>query len=242
MKLNIAICDDDTYHVESIKEFLCQLTKEHDTVIIEAYSGEELLDKAQNKSINIAFLDIDMAGMNGIEVGKEIRKMFPEAIIVFLTGYKHYALEAFNLESFQYIIKPITHSKFQSLVEKIMIRLKEKESYKEQSRYFIIKNQKDVIKLEHNKIYFFERQGKKVLVFSDQGSYEFRDTLKSVLISLDNALFVRCHHGFIVNTQKILKVQGDMIMFNDIDKNIPISRRYKPLILEHLQNNIFREK
>jgi len=130
MKLNIAICDDNINHLSVIEGYLEKFNSDTDIHIIKAHSGEELLDIVSDYSIDIAFLDIEMKELNGIEVGREIRTKFPESIIVFITGYRDYALEAFEIESFQYIIKPITCEKFYSVMEKIMLRLREKITYK----------------------------------------------------------------------------------------------------------------
>ncbi|WP_352418348.1 LytTR family DNA-binding domain-containing protein [Proteiniborus sp.] len=239
MELTIAICDDDKTHVEIIKEYINRTTIDYEPKIIEAYSGEELLELTKNMHIDVIFLDIEMKQLNGIETGKRIREMYEDTMIIFLTGYKNYALEAFQLESFQYIIKPITYEKFCDLIQKICTRFKEKEAYSSINKTFSFKIKEGIVRLKYEDIYYFERQGKKIYVSTQVGNYEFVDTLKSIEESLDKNIFLRCHQGFIVNIDKLSNIKDNQLMLSGIEQSIPISRKYKKDILYALEKKLF---
>ncbi|MGF7057583.1 LytR/AlgR family response regulator transcription factor [Brassicibacter mesophilus] len=239
MKITIVICDDDKTHVDIIKEYIHRIDLNCDIRIIETYSGEEVQELLNENNIDIAFLDIEMRGLNGIEVGKKIRYTYEKAIIVFLTGYKHYALDAFQIDSFQYIIKPITFEKFHILMEKILVRWNEIKAYENKDKVFSIKTKQGIIYLKYQDIYFFERKGKKIYVYSKSGTYEFVDSLKSIMSRLETSTFLRCHNGFIVNSDKILNIDKNEIIFNNIKQSIPISRKCKKDVLDALAKNIF---
>ncbi|AOY76000.1 LytR/AlgR family response regulator transcription factor [Clostridium formicaceticum] len=241
MKLNIAICDDNINHLNVIVGYLEDFNKDYDIHLIKASSGEELLEKIENQYVDIAFLDIKMQGLNGIQVGNEIRVKFPNTIIVFITGFKNYALEAFEIQAFQYIIKPITSKKFFSLMEKICMRLKERSAYEEKINLFSVKTKQQVLRIKYDKIYYFERQGKKIVVATNRESFEFLDALQNIMKGLKGDTFIRCHHGFIVNTDKILNIENDFIVFRKISKKIPISRRYKRQVANALSKNPFKD-
>lgn len=239
MKLNIAICDDDKAHVGIIREYINRINIGYDIQIFEAYSGEEMLELIKSTHIDLIFLDIEMKELNGIEVGKKIREINEDTIIVFLTGYRDYALEAFQIESYQYIIKPITFENFNILMQKILIRLKEMSAYRYVNDVFTFKTRDEIVSLKYKCIYYFERQGKRIHVSSQVGDYDFIGTLKSIDDFLNPNIFMRCHQGYIVNTDKLLNVKDNQIILHGVEKAIPISRRYKKNVLNALEKRLF---
>lgn len=239
MELTIAICDDDKAHVGVIKEYINRTNIGYDTQIIESYSGEEMLEIIKSTHIDIVFLDIEMKELNGIETGKKIRDLNEDAIIIFLTGYRDYALEAFQIESFQYIIKPITFEKFNVLMQKALIRLKEMRAYRNTNNAFSFKSRDGIVRLKYEHIYYFERQGKRIHVSTQMGNYDFLGTLKSIEKSLSKNMFLRCHQGFIVNTDKLLNVKDNKIMLLGVEQTIPIGRKHKKDVLNALEKRLF---
>lgn len=244
MRLHIAICDDYLNHLDIMVKYLEDFNRsnrDYDIHLTKACSGEELLKKINKESIDIVFLDIEMEGLNGIQVGNELRTKFPKAIIVFITGFKGYALEAFEIQTFQYMIKPINSQKFHALMEKILTRFKERLAYEEKSNIFFIRTKEQTHKVRYDEIYYFERQGKKILIETDKGSFPFVDTLQKIMKELKSKSFIRCHHGFIVNIDKIFAIENDCILFKEVNQKIPISRRYKGEVLDALSKNIFED-
>ncbi|WIV11588.1 LytTR family DNA-binding domain-containing protein [Proteiniborus sp. MB09-C3] len=239
MDLIIAICDDDKTHVDIIKEYINRIDIDYDVKIIEAYSGEELLELIKDKHMDIIFLDIEMRELNGIETGKKIRERYEDTIIVFLTGYKSYALEAFQIESFQYIIKPITYENFRILMQKIYLRLKEIRAYNNMNKTFSYRTRQGIVSLKYEDIYYFERQGKKTYILTQVGKYEFSGTIKSIMESLDKNIFLRCHQGFVVNTEKFLNINNNEMVLRGIEQAIPIGRKYRQDVLKALEKKLF---
>ena len=85
---------------------------------VEGFAGPlEALDWLENHTPDIALLDIDMPGMNGLELARRIRDMHPDTAVIFLTGYSEYALDAFQLHASGYLMKPINREKLASEVE-----------------------------------------------------------------------------------------------------------------------------
>lgn len=239
MELTIAICDDDKTHVDIIREYISRIDIDCDFKVIEAYSGEEVLELTKGNYLDIIFLDIEMKDLNGIETGKKIREQCEDTIIVYLTGFKDYALEAFQIESFQYIIKPITFDKFDTLMQKILVRLKEMKTYTDINKNLSIRTKQGIVYLKYQDIYYFERQGRKIYALARTGNYEFIDTLKSIMEHLDENIFLRCHQGFIVNIDKVLSISNNEIMLCNIGRTIPVSRKYRKDVLNALERKLF---
>lgn len=116
--MKICVCDDDKYTAEKIRNLIKEQIPEYQ---VEVYScGEEVLS---GDSFDIAFLDIQMIGASGIDTVAELKKRFPD-IIVFISSYSDYVTDAFSLEAFQYLVKPVDRDKFCEIFHKAL------ESYK----------------------------------------------------------------------------------------------------------------
>ena len=107
--MKIAICDDNEVIVHNVKSALseCKYISSQ-TSIEEFYSGENLMEAYKSgKTFNIVFLDIQMNQMNGIETAKKIKYLQKDVILIFLTGHNNYVNEAFRVQAFQYLMKPV---------------------------------------------------------------------------------------------------------------------------------------
>lgn len=240
MGVTIAVCDDESTIVELVTSYIRSLYNNHKVEIIEALSGEQLLKKVENKEIDVAFLDIEMKGMDGISLARKVRKKYEDCIIVFITGFKDRALEAFDVDAFQYILKPIAEKKLKKCLNDIVIRLEEKIAFKEKNSTFIIDNKKSVVKLKYKDIFYFEKLLNKIKVCTSDGDYEYYGTIKKLKKELDmDKSFVQCHQGYIVNMSKIYTLKDEQIYMRDTKKYVPVSRRFKTEIKQILEENLF---
>ncbi len=106
--MNICICDDETSCTEYINTLITSIRPECTTYIFD--SGETLL--RSTIKFDIAFLDIEMKEVNGIDTASELIKRMPGIIIIFVSSYSGYVTEAFSLQAFQYLLKPVNEQKF----------------------------------------------------------------------------------------------------------------------------------
>ncbi len=241
MKLKIAICDDDNSQVEFTSYLINSIKADVNFEIMTVLSGEELLSMKGIKDLDIVFLDIEMNGINGIETAKEIRKLNKNAIIVFITGYKDYALEAYDLKAFHYLIKPISKDKMEKLMKDILRRKNEMDAYQEKEKELTIKIRDKLVKFKYDDIYYFEKYLKNIIVCSKEGDFKFIGTFKSLINQIDMRYFIQCNQGFIINKSKIFKLKEGLITIRDINKEIPVSRAYKEDIIKELENNLFQK-
>lgn len=242
MKIRIGICDDQQPQVEILENYLQKYQGLHQIKIIKSYDGADFLKQLKKQSIDIAFLDIEMNDLNGIQVGAEIRNLYPETLLIYITGFKDYALEAFQLESFQYLIKPITPQQFDRTITRAIQRLKERRDYLKRATAFTIRNKNQILTIPLEDIFYFESQRKKIFAVTSNGVYEFVASMKSIMDSLASENFIRCHHGYIVNSQKIWEIRDSIIFFRDLKAQIPVSRRYKGKVIEALEKNLFEDR
>lgn len=104
--MDLLLVDDERLALEALKKAVASVLPHG---AIHAYNkASEAIEYGRNNKIDIAFLDIDMRVMNGLEIAKELQRLHPQVNIIFVTGYEEYALEAFNLYASAYLTKPVT--------------------------------------------------------------------------------------------------------------------------------------
>lgn len=238
-QINIAICDDDRTQIEIIKSYINQMNKAYRFKIVEDCNGKRLLEKIKDCKIQIAFLDVQMDEIDGIKLGESIKFLYPNAILVYITGFKDYAFNAFKVKAFDYMLKPMTIGKFNGLMDDLLLRLEQIESFESKIQTVTIKNNDVLLQLKYEEIYYFEKYLRQILIYTTKGKYEFYGSLKQLLAMLDMNYFVQTHQSFIINKQQIFEVSKNNIYIRDINVHIPISRKHKAAVIEALEENIF---
>lgn len=239
MQIKIALCDDEPVQAELIKSYILSMDAEleHEFQCIVANSGEELLEKIKDERFDIFLLDIQMGGLNGIETAKKIREKDNEAIIVFMTGYRKYTLEAFEINAFHYLIKPIMPEKFRNLMKRVLKRFHEIKVHRENTQKFILKTQSMIMKIDYKDILYFEKDFRKIKIYTVKGNYDFYGSFKALLTELDQNIFIRCHQGFVVNKNKIVRCNNEQILINANRTRISVSRKYKNNVIRAIESN-----
>ena len=121
--MKIAICDDEKEYIEDVKRHLNQYAYEHGLSfdLSEFNSSAEILKS--NKEFDIAFLDIEMDGANGIEVGRELQKANPDTVLIYVTAYNHYLDDALDLGITRFFDKPIDSKRFYEGLERAISKV-----------------------------------------------------------------------------------------------------------------------
>lgn len=117
--LRLAVCDDDKIVVEQIEPYIEQL-KELSIVYEVYFSTEEFYGHMFELDFDVYFLDIEIADKSGIELAKKIRQANQYAVIVFITSYSKYVIDVFDVNTFNFILKPLTYEKFKKLYVKYL--------------------------------------------------------------------------------------------------------------------------
>ena len=175
-------------------------------------------------SIDVIFLDIQMPELKGTEFAKMID---PKTQIIFTTAYSKYALEGFELNALDYLLKPITFERFLTAVNRITV---ENESTTENS--IIVKSGYDLYKLKFEDILYIESDSEYVYFHSSEKKIMSYQTLKSLEKTLPKSIFMRVHRSYIVNKKMVTGLKGkDLIISGAI---IPVSDSYFGLVKKEL--------
>lgn len=216
---------------------LMRMLQEHRDVMIvgESGDGETALSQIQQTQPNLVFLDIRMPGKDGLQVAGELFRKFKGAVI-FVTAYDRHALEAFNLNALDYLLKPFTPERLAQALERVRERvahpmptedferllasLREREA---QPRYLerIPANRNGRIHLiAVSAIERIDAMGNYAKIHSKNERYDIRDTLQSLESKLDPETFVRVHRSTIINMDYVREVQtwfrgGHQVLMKD---------------------------
>lgn len=248
-KARAIIADDEKALVRDLKKKLARLWPELEICAV-ANDGNQALMLARQQRPDIAFLDIQMPGLSGIDVAQNICHMCK---LVFITAYHQYAVEAFEQEAVDYILKPVEEKRLQSTVARLkkqtaspadlsdvydkiqnLNRYMERHNPAEQLRVIKVKTGADIRFIPVSEILFFKAEEKYTLVQTAQSEHLINKTIKELEKSLDPGQFWRTHRSAIVNIEKIQSVKRSLtnqriITFGATDKTIPVSKPYEYL-------------
>lgn len=215
--MNIAICDDETEYANDIRVHLNQYSSEYGLTfdIYDFNSGEEIL--ASNTVFDIAFLDIEMDGINGIEVGRELQKANPDLVLIYVTAYNHYLDDALDLGITRFFDKPIDSQRFYEGMDKAISKIDNTEL-----RFYLKDSNKGVVTVRSKDIIFVEIIGRKTKIHTKSHEYLSKDGIKIWKARLNKSYFEIPHNSYIINTNFITYYCKDYIML-DYKYNIPIA-------------------
>ena len=220
----IAICDDNVEQTGITEKIILDFFATIDRKIeIDVFFKPETLLNVMSEPKNnyqLIFLDIEMQGINGIEVAKRLRALEKEFLLVFITGYDNYMLESFEVLPFRYVLKPIDSEKMEPILQQLVFELDH------HNQYLFYKIGKQHYQLRIRDIVVISSElGRKVKVKSvDESEIEFYFKLKELLKILPSSYFFQVNRGVIINLNYITGIIGDQITLIN-EKVVYISRR-----------------
>lgn len=189
-----------------------------------AYDAFEALEMLQENEVDLIFLDINMPKMNGFEM---IRSLPSAPHIIVTSAYQQYALEGFELNVVDYLLKPFSFTRFLTGVNKIEHK---KEPTKEQ---FFVKADKKLVNIDINDLMYIEAYGNYVKIVLRSKTVVCHQKLSYFDTFLENkGIFMRIHKSFIINQKYIDVIDGNTVVINAV--TIPIGQKYKKELLSHL--------
>lgn len=228
--MNCIIIDDDLMSRRIIEEFISRTDQlrllasyENAVDAINVFSNDE--------DVDLIFLDIEMPEMSGIDFLETLTN--PPQIII-ISSKDKYALDAFNYDVTDYLLKPISYSRFFKAINKANVRFKNKVDSKE-NEIFIKKNSA-LVRLKYDDILWVEALENYVIFNTFNEKYTIHFTMKAVENKLPSSKFTRVHRSFIVNTSRINVIEDNAIIIkvHDGSKSIPIGKSYKENLLRDI--------
>lgn len=184
--------------------------------------SEEAFKYLRKYPVDLLFLDINMPSISGLDFYKKLPQ---KTMVIFTTAYSEYAVEGFTLNATDYLLKPISLSRFQQAIEKAFHQWKTQNQNLEQ-QYLFIRADYSLIKILFSDILYIEGLDDYLKIhIQNQKTVVARMTLKAILQKLPAAEFIRVHRSFIVSVSKIEKIRNKIIHIGQAE--IPISSSYE---------------
>lgn len=207
--MRILICDDEQKFVDDLKFHIERYMQTHliNAEITTTVSPEEILKG--DTVYDLAFLDIQMPGIDGITLGKELKNRNSKLILFYVTAYSDYLDEAMDLQIFRYFYKPFDEKRLYASLDRAMEYLDE--SYVD----IIVEGGKESIKIPVDDILFVRRENRKITVFTVDKEYVCKSGFDEILSKLPNTFFYLVHKSFLVNIHHITKYSYTEIYVGD---------------------------
>ena len=226
------IVDDEPLALDVLETYIEQLPELELVGRCEnAIMANEILKK---HDVDIMFLDIQMPQLTGIEFLKSLTDP-PE--VIFTTAYPDYAVEGFELNAVDYLLKPISLDRFMKAVNKASDRIKSKSTEividDDGDDYFFVKADKKLVKVNFNDIIYIEGLKDYVIIRKENGRVITLQTMKSLDSKLPSKMFKRIHRSYIVNINKINAIVANMVEITEKgqSKHLPIGKNYRDELL-----------
>lgn len=210
--IRIAILDDEKTDLEMeeqiTRQYFCSKQTECETVIYQ--SVEWFLLGLREEKFDLYILDAEMPGKNGIEVAKEIRKLYPEPVIIYVTNHLNYAVEAYEVNTYRYIAKNTMEQGLKAVYDTLLPILLAKEE-----RYYIVKKRSELEKIAYSDIFYVKKEGKCAVFVHRNGETSVRESLSAIEKALDSREFIMADRGYLANIRHVMKMKSRELYMRD---------------------------
>ena len=223
--LNIALCDDNQLFLDAFAKTVSSLINE-DHNILKFTNSSDLLDRIEDYSsdcIDIVITDIEMPGLDGVNMAKELKKTQPRIQFIFVTNYTEYIQEVFSVNPIYYILKPVDKVKLAEALKKAIEQLSESDK-----KCFNITSKNKILRIRYDEIKYIESYSRKIIIHETKRNTE-------LLMKLDDfekelpPYFLRIHKSYSVNMNMIRSINNNRIeLFSG--EVIPVAKAKYPEI------------
>ncbi|MGG7444685.1 LytR/AlgR family response regulator transcription factor [Kosakonia oryzendophytica] len=196
--------------------------------------GLDVLKYLQHNKVDAIFLDINIPSLDGVLLAQNISQFAHKPFIVFITAWKEHAVEAFELEAFDYILKPYQESRIISMLQKLENAWQQQTGTaanpqpRENATINLVKDERIIVTSIHD-IYYAEAHEKMTFVYTKRESYVMPMNITEFCSKLPAAHFFRCHRSYCVNLDKIREIEPwfnntYILRLRDLEFQVPVSR------------------
>lgn len=234
-KIQCIVVDDEPVARGIIESYLEKVQNIH--LVKSCKNVVEAFEVLNTNSIDLIFLDINMPEVSGLSLAKSMKN---KSKIIFTTAYREYAVEGFDLQAVDYLLKPISFDRFlqaiQSFFELSVYQSYEQKSLIEEEKlqYMFVRSDRKMVKVVFDDILYIESLSDYIKVYTKDAIIVTRETISNMESKLPHKRFLRTHRSYVVSVSQINSYTNEYV---ELDKKaIPISRSYKENILKKLTN------
>lgn len=234
MKLNCLIVDDEPLAQDVLEAYLAEEPELN--LVRKCSNALEAREALKNLDVDLIFLDIQMPEISGIDFLKSLEN---PPMVILTTAFPNYAVEGFNLDAVDYLLKPIPEDRFKKAIAKVkdlyLMRHPENSKNTEEDDHIFVKADQKLVKLKYDDIFYVEALADYVKIHTFEKRIITLQTMKKMEERLPSDRFIRVHRSFIVGIGKIKSISGNKIELDQ--QQIPIGKNYKNSLYDYLYSN-----
>ena len=233
--MNCLIVDDDPMSRKVLEMFIDKVDLiKNSFSFSSAIEAINFLEKEGN-NIDLIFLDIEMPEMTGMEFIKTLRDT-PDIVVV--SSKETYALRAFELDVTDYLLKPVSYSRFYKAVDKVHKKRTASQKLNDSppKEEIFIKNNSNLVRVKYDDIYWIEALENYIVLNTFDNRYTIHFTMKAIMDKLPSYKFMRIHRSYIVNINRIdvIKSTSVQLTTDEGKKSLPVGKSYKDQLLSKI--------
>lgn len=217
--INIAIVEDDSQYIATLKEYIARFMKENGVSIeLKIFTDGKQIVFDYEPVYDIILMDIEMPGLDGMSAAEKIRETDRDVIIIFITNMAQYAIKGYQVRARSYILKPVNYYSFEMELQEAVGTLSRKKN-----DFLLLPGEDGLIKVAIGDVYYLESQKHQMMIHTKNGVIEIRETMKNMEEKLAEYYFERCNVSYLVNLAHVNGIVGDNV---DVEgEQLPISRQ-----------------
>ena len=230
MVTTVAVVEDSAAEAEMLRQYFLRYQEEHGEILQVSWftSGEDFLERYR-PIYHVIFMDIGLPGLNGMETAKRLRERDKVVTLVFATNMAQFAVRGYEMEAFDYLVKPIGYPNFALKLQRVLGSLRNR-----QESEVVLNLPNRFLRLSTSQIRYIEVSGHNLIYHANSGPIYAYGNLKDVEAKLNRQIFVRCNSCYLVNLNYVRAIQGYVaVVGND---ELQISRPKRKAFIQALND------
>jgi len=226
MKLNCIIVDDEPLSQDVLEDFIkaCPDLK----LIAVCNDALEAGEVVKKERVDLLFLDVNMPKLSGIGFIKSLKE---PPLFILVTAYPEYAIEGFEIDAVDYLLKPVSFERFRAAVNRTVERYSARDEL-DLTEHIMVRANKKNYRINFNEILYLEAQGDYVRFVTNNKSLMVHGTLKEFISEIPENKFVRIHKSYVISLSKVEYTEGNQVKVGE--SKLPVSLSYKDEFLEKM--------
>lgn len=219
-KINCIIVDDEPLSKDILKDYVENCPELN---LLATYPNAlEARDAIIKGEIDLVLLDINMPKLSGINMMKSLPN---PPLVIFVTAYPEYAVEGFDLDAIDYLLKPVSFERFSKAINRVTEKLQNDHPAETSGDHIMVKADKKIFRIDLTDIFYLEAQGDYVKIYTDTRTLMVYGTLTGFAEKLPTDRFCRIHKSYLVSISRIEYIEGNSLKIRN--NSLPISSTYK---------------
>ena len=219
--MHILVCDDDAAFAAQMDEYISEWFRAREIQVQSTVctSGEQLLATPELGHYQLAFLDVDLKTTDGIALGRKLRQVAPDIVLVYISAYLEFAPQGYTVNAYRYLLKRDIAAQLPSCLEDIFSGMSDPRKTLE------VHHNRTTSEIPLDQIYYLESEGHRVHFYTEDGDFSAPGALKALEEKLTGRLFARCNSGYLVNLAQVSGVQQNTVQVGPHELQISRPKR-----------------